>query len=144
MVTPEQYRRRRWVGLLLLAAACSFHQAKQSARQPQRVQYDMQQLVASRSGPELEGRKLFAQRCALCHIGNQTEVPFGGWLNELRIQSIGEAKAREQILEGTPRMPAWKYTLEHFQVEQIIAYLKTVKNEKQIEPLPSRETVLER
>lgn len=104
----------------------------------------MKRLIASRSGPELPGRKLFMQRCSLCHIGHSTDVPFGGWINNARILALGEEVVREMIREGTPRMPAWKYTLKPEQVDEIIAYLKTVESEKKIEPMPSREAVFER
>ena len=132
--------------LLLLPNSCSSQaqQERPSPTPPVRVDYDMRLLVASRSGPETQGRKLFAQRCAFCHIGASTEEPFGGWLDRKRIQRIGEDVARRLIMEGTPRMPGWKYTLQPGQVEKIIAYLKTVNTSKKIDPMPVREAVIER
>jgi hypothetical protein len=131
---------------LHLPSACSSQAQQETPSQtlPVRVDYDMRLLVASRSGPEMQGRKLFAQRCALCHIGASTEEPYGGWLNRQRIQKIGEDVARQRIMDGTPRMPAWKYTLQPGQVERIIAYLKTVNTTKKIDPMPGREAVIER
>lgn len=111
---------------------------------PLRTDYDVRLLAASRSGPQMEGRKLYAQRCALCHIGSQTEVPYGGWLNAERIDLIGEETARLVIMEGVAGMPGWKYTLRPQQVDKIIAWLKTVRTAKKVEPFPTREAVIER
>lgn len=122
-----------FVALLLIS--CSL-QAQEQTPPPARVSYDLQSLVASRSGPEMEGRKLFSQRCALCHIGAATEVPFGGWLNGQRIATIGEDVARQRIMESSPGMPGWKHTLQPSQIDNIIAYLKTVKTNKKIEKSP--------
>ena len=71
-------------------------------------------------------------------------MPYGGWLNGQRIQAIGEDAARKLIMDGTPRMPGWKYTLQPSQVEKIIAYLRTVKTIKKVEALPARDAVIER
>gem|GEM_PF-2721454 len=133
---------------MLLSSVTCFLVFVQSQPQPgtlyERINYDTKELVASRSGAQVPGRKLFVQRCNLCHIGNQTEIPFGGWINRGRIEALGEDVVREIILEGTPRMPAWKYTLTPEQVGQIIAYLKTIETDKKIEPMPPREAVIER
>ena len=90
----------------------------------ERVAYDMEKLVvpSSLSATEFKGRGLFVQRCAYCHeqrgvinIGND------------HIEATGEANARQRILEGLPRqMPGFQYTLELSQVDQILAFLKTV------------------
>jgi mono/diheme cytochrome c family protein len=133
--------------LLLLLSTSRSSQAQQgtpSHTPPVRVDYDMRVLLASRSGPEAQGRKLFAQRCALCHIGASTEQPYGGWLDRQRIQTISEGVARQLIMDGTPRMPGWKYTLEPGQVEKVIAYLRTVTTSKKIDPMPDRKAVIER
>jgi len=133
--------------LLLLPSTFFSLQAQQeklSHTPPARVDYDMRLLVTSRSGSETQGRKLFVQRCAFCHIGASTEKPYGGWLDRQRIQTIGKDVARRLITEGTPRMPGWKYTLQREQVEKIIAYLMTVNTSKKIDPMPGREAVIER
>ena len=130
--------------LLLSTSRSSPQQGTPSHTLPVRVDYDMRALLASRSGPEAQGRKLFAQRCALCHIGASTEQPSGGWLDRQRIQTISEDVARRLIMDGTPRMPGWKYTLEPGQVEKIIAYLRTVTTSKKVEPMPDRKAVIER
>jgi mono/diheme cytochrome c family protein len=125
---------------LVFALGC---QAQQTPP-PSRLDYNMRLLAGSRSGPETEGHKLFAQRCSVCHVGGPTEVPYGGWLNSQRIQRIGDDAARQLITEGTSKMPGWKYTLSATQVEQILAYLKTVRTTKKVEPLPGRQAVIER
>jgi mono/diheme cytochrome c family protein len=37
-----------------------------------------------------------------------------------------EKTVREFILKGTPRMPGWQYTLDAKQIDDLIAYLKTL------------------
>ena len=123
--------------LLPLLLLPPFWQAQEETPPPMRVNYDMQLLVASRSGPGIEGRKLFAQRCAVCHIGTCTEKSYGTWLNRQRIEAIGEDEARELIMEGSPTMPGWKHTLQPSQVDQIITYLMTVNTTKKVEKLPT-------
>src|SRR5690348_1600047 len=77
--------------------------------QPSVIRHDVQKLLTP--GPEIEGHKLFAQRCAVCHIGACTEVPYGGWIDAARLGTIGESRARERILNGSAAMPGFKYTL---------------------------------
>jgi mono/diheme cytochrome c family protein len=90
----------------------------------ERVESDMVKLVAP-SGledTELRGRRLFVQRCAYCHE-RRGEINIGAD----RIEESGDTTVRERILEGLPRqMPGFQYTLDVEQVNQIIAFLKTV------------------
>ena len=96
-----------------------------------KTEYDMQKVVlpAALSEAEVKGRKLFVQRCALCHdpLGQPSypRTP-GPWVDGETIKRIGEDGAREQIMSGSRRMPAWRYALEPAQIDQIIAYVKTV------------------
>ena len=90
----------------------------------ERVDYDMEKLVIppALSATEVKGRGLFTQRCAYCHE-RRGVIDLG----DDRIEALGEATARELILEGLPRqMPGFQYTLERTQVDQILAFLKTV------------------
>ena len=111
----------------------------------ERVKYDTRVLATSRSGSELEGHKLYAQKCSVCHVGNAGETPFGGWMNRQRIQVIGKDLARERIMNGTPLMPGWKYTLTPTQVDKILAYIQTVTTTKVVVPPPgTRKDMSER
>jgi hypothetical protein len=48
------------------------------------------------------------------------------WLDRDRIATAGEQNFREKILKGSRGMPGWQYALEPQQIDQIIAFLKTV------------------
>lgn len=96
-----------------------------------RTEYDMREVASppSLSADEVRGRQLFVQRCALCHdpLGQPSypNTP-GPWVDAETVRSLGEDSVRDQIMLGSARMPGWQYTLEPAQVNQVIAYLKTV------------------
>jgi mono/diheme cytochrome c family protein len=72
------------------------------------------------------GQLLFTQSCAVCHLKPQiTSNTFGPALSK---DSAGgrDDVMREVIMNGTPRMPGFKYHFEPPQVDAVIAYLKTV------------------
>lgn len=81
---------------------------------------------ASLSEAQLNGKKVMQQRCSICHtpplLGDKIYGP------ALSADSVAnEAAAREIIMKGTQRMPGFQYGLESKEIENIIAYLKTVK-----------------
>jgi mono/diheme cytochrome c family protein len=85
------------------------------------------------SGLELAGKKLFLQRCSICHLPplNTPEdpdpQPYGPKLNGFVGDSATETRARQAILNGTPRMPGFQYGLTGEEIETIIVYLKVFK-----------------
>jgi len=117
---------------ILLLPACS----RKEAGPFEMVKYNARALAATRSGPELEGHKLYAQKCSVCHVGNAGEVPFGGWLNRDRLTVIGKTVARERIMNGSPNMPGWKHTLSNAQVDQVLAHIQTITTTKTVIPPP--------
>jgi mono/diheme cytochrome c family protein len=99
-----------------------------------RTDYDMKKVVAppALSETEIEGRRLVVQRCAYCHDqGGRSAAP---WLDMERIKTVGEASFREKILTGSRRMPGWQYALPPVQIDQIMAYLKTVTPDQRPPP----------
>lgn len=82
---------------------------------------------------ELAGKKLFLQRCSLCHLPplnepeNPDPQPFGPKLNGFVRDTQTEERARRAILNGTLRMPGFQYGLTKEEVETIIVYLKAFK-----------------
>jgi hypothetical protein len=74
------------------------------------------------------GRFRFKQRCALCHA-LQTNPSANTWGPLLTEQNVvgREAAVRRQIMEGSGRMPAFKYALDPVTIDAIIAYLKKVE-----------------
>ncbi len=84
---------------------------------------------------EKRGEFLFLERCALCHVpkyGKEVSTPRipPVWFNLEGLFKNADADqektVREQILNGSDRMPGWKYTLGPKQIDDIIAYLKTL------------------
>ena len=103
-----------------LAMACTFVSAAQTgASSP----------VLSKT--ELAGKKIFMQRCSLCHLpplGRPGDAKaFGPPLNGVVKSPETEARAREIVRKGTPRMPGFQYGLQAGEIDNLIAYLKTMR-----------------
>lgn len=87
---------------------------------------------------EQRGGALFIQRCALCHLSKSFGTAgskyccvrsLGPSLNGMfkNMEPEQEQAMREIILNGGPTlMPGWKYGLEAKDIDDIIAYLKTL------------------
>ena len=96
--------------LLLLASASGF------AQQTGDGLNDQQRL----------GRRIFAQSCGVCHLRPSLNVRTYGPLLSKAATGGDEGRMRNIILEGTTRMPAFKYYLQSDQVDAIIAYVRTI------------------
>ena len=72
------------------------------------------------------GRQILAQSCGVCHLPPaRSAKTYGPPLN--KAAGGGDAGVmREYILDGTPRMPAFKYFLQPAQIDAIIAYVRTI------------------
>ena len=71
------------------------------------------------------GRRILAQSCGVCHLPPARNAKtYGPLLN--KAAAGDDAVMREYILDGTPRMPAFKYFLQPAEIDAIIAYLRTV------------------
>jgi cytochrome c5 len=139
-------RGRRLVTSVLLAvcAAGAFigtGRAQQSAAPPTPkvvvTDYDMNKAATPPplSPVELTGKKLFVQRCALCHdvLGQPATTTVGPWVDVETVKRSEEA-VRLQITNGSRRMPGWKYTLAPEQIDAIVTYLKTVTPDQKPKP----------
>ena len=83
------------------------------------------------SNQQKEGRRLFQQKCAVCHMpilptdGGGT--PYARMLGKSLVDR-NEEYVRRAIADGTgPRMPGWKYTLRADQIDALVSYLKTIE-----------------
>src|SRR5262249_1807176 len=86
------------------------------------------------SETQLRGRQIFAQSCGICHLQPSLGVKtFGPVLNKAATAGNDDAM-RAFIVNGTDRMPAFKYYLKPPEIDAIIAYLRTVP-----EPAPKGE-----
>ncbi|HYS75145.1 MAG TPA: cytochrome c [Burkholderiales bacterium] len=75
---------------------------------------------------QLLGRQVFAQSCGICHLQPSLGVKtYGPMLNKAAAGGNDEVM-RAFIVDGTDRMPAFKYYLKPVEIDAIIAYLKTV------------------
>ena len=94
--------------------------------------------LLSLSESERQGAFLFKQRCNLCHYstiasiggakdGLLTSASYGPPLSKKNLEGREDA-VRQKIVEGSERMPAFKYSLQPPQVDMIMAYLKKVDN----------------
>jgi mono/diheme cytochrome c family protein len=80
------------------------------------------------SETENVGKRLFFQRCSLCHLGMATKFKtYGPLLYGERMTELGDDAVRTKIMGGSVAMPGFKYALKSDEVDSIIAYLKTVK-----------------
>jgi mono/diheme cytochrome c family protein len=130
----------------LLLALCALGAAgtvwaQQNAPAPPKVvvvDYDMKKALTPPplSDVELAGKKLFIQRCALCHdlLGQPATTTVGPWIDGTVVKARGDEAVRQKIMNGSQRMPAWRHTLQPQQIDSVISYLKTVTPEMRPKP----------
>ena len=101
--------------LFALAAAATAAHAQQSALRETQL-----------SETQLLGRQVFAQSCGICHLQPSLGVKtYGPSLNKATAAGNGEVM-RAFIVNGSERMPAFKYYLKPAEIDAIIAYVRTV------------------
>jgi len=109
--------------LLALAAAAPAAYAQQAGRDLNEVQR--------------LGRQVFAQSCGICHLQPSLGVKtYGPLLNKAAAGGNDEVM-RAFIVNGTDRMPAFKYYLKPAEIDAIIAYVRTVP--VPLEPAPNAQ-----
>ena len=69
---------------------------------------------------------MLAQSCGVCHLPPARNARTYGPPLSKGTAGGDNAVMRQLILEGTPRMPAFKYFLQPAEVDAIIAYVRTV------------------
>lgn len=96
--------------------------------------YDREKLTAPLTISEdaQTGRILWLQKCAYCHdgVGAPTYRTMGPWLGAEIIDQLGEGNVRSFISNGDVRMPAFKYNLDSHQIDDVLAFLKTVGSDQ--------------
>src|SRR5438132_14423342 len=113
---------RAWVALILLAGLSHEVAAAEDHLNPQQTL----------------GRRLYEQSCGICHT--RPTLVAGLYGPELSKASAGgrEEAMRDIISDGTPRMPAFKYTYNPIQIAAIAAYLMTLSPGHQTVTPPQR------
>jgi mono/diheme cytochrome c family protein len=72
------------------------------------------------------GRQIFAQSCGVCHLApSMSAKTYGPPLNKASAAGNDDVM-RAFIVNGTDRMPAFKYYLKPAEIDAIIAYARTV------------------
>ena len=145
MPTKRIVRWNRLAGLVVMLAFCTGRMVLVSAQEgsnstpPASRQMALHHASGTKlSDQQVRGAGLFIQRCALCHLPKS----FGaGGSKYCCVSSLGpslsgifkdidsdqEQAMREIILNGGPTyMPGWKYGLTPKEIDDIIAYLKTL------------------
>ena len=72
------------------------------------------------------GRQILAQSCGVCHLPPARHSKTYGPLLNKAAGGGDDGVIREYILDGTPRMPAFKYFLQPAEIDAVIAFVKTV------------------
>ncbi len=125
---------------VLLAGASLVASAMQAGsgappRDPTRVTvskraYDRAQLVKPTTLAEdaYRGRTIWLQRCAYCHdgVGNNSYNTMGPWLGAETVQTLTEVAVRAIVAAGTERMPGFAYALQPQQMDDLLAFMKTI------------------
>jgi mono/diheme cytochrome c family protein len=104
---------------------------------------------AALTDTQKDGRRIFQQRCAVCHtLPTVVSKRYGPALYK-EIVEDNEDNIRDVIQEGREGlMPGFKYGLSRTEIDSIIEYLKTVKrparpksnpNQKEGTPASARE-----
>jgi mono/diheme cytochrome c family protein len=114
--------------VLAVAAAAQVQrngEAFSSTPTVERERYDTRVFMAplALTEPQLNGRRIVAQRCANCHAGNPRQP--GPPLGKSVVDNRGEAFIRDKVMKGSMLMPGFQFTLETRQIDDIIAFLKT-------------------
>jgi mono/diheme cytochrome c family protein len=82
------------------------------------------------SEKEIIGKRLFYQRCSFCHLGMPTKYQtYAPVLYRELVTELGEDTVREKISDGSITMPAFKYSLNSRDIDDIVEYLKTLRRE---------------
>jgi mono/diheme cytochrome c family protein len=90
--------------------------ASAAAQQPYDALTDEQRL----------GRQVLAQSCGVCHLPPARGARTYGPALHKGTAAGDDALVRRSILEGTPRMPAFKYSLQPAEIDAIVAYIRTL------------------
>jgi mono/diheme cytochrome c family protein len=83
--------------------------------------------IKALSAAQAAGKKLFVQRCSVCHLpALPSYTAYGPLLDKNLVEDRGEEAIRLQVMQGSARMPGFQYTLSPVEIDQIAGYLKTL------------------
>jgi mono/diheme cytochrome c family protein len=75
---------------------------------------------------QAHGRQIMTQNCNVCHLpGNPGNATYGPPLN--KGAANGDDKLMKEVIQnGLVKMPGWKYALKDSDIDDIIAYARTL------------------
>ena len=83
--------------------------------------------IKSLTPEQASGKRLFVQRCSVCHLpALPSYSAYGPLLDKTLVEDRGDDAVRLQIVQGSARMPGFQYTLSAPEIEQVLSYLKTL------------------
>ncbi len=89
--------------------------------------------TAKAGGDAAKGEDIYKSNCAVCHYADKTDKRIGpgllGYFKKEKMENgkpVNEASTRELILEGEGKMIPFKEKLDEKQVDDVLAYLKTL------------------
>src|SRR5258706_16016058 len=79
------------------------------------------------------GRMILTQNCNICHLPqNPGSATYGPPLN--KAAANGDDKLMKEVIQnGLVKMPGWKYTLKDADIDDVIAYVRTLP----VQPAPA-------
>ncbi|MBB3953792.1 c-type cytochrome [Novosphingobium sediminicola] len=132
-------RRAKWavrgvmLGALMIGLAAQAQEGGAPEKNPIKVEtrpYDTAKLAADEAIPAnvYRGRTIWLQRCAYCHdgVGQPSYHTVGPFLAPEITSGLGDAGLRQFLTMGTENMPSFQYTLSPAQMDDVIAYVKTI------------------
>ena len=125
-------RQAKWVLLACLSATGAMPLFAQN-----REKRSMTTKTASTKPPATRevvlGKKLFEERCAICHFSNSEVKKIGPGMKGIYQRgqdadgkAINDASLRAWIEKGGKNMPGFKDSLKEEEIRALIAYLKTL------------------
>jgi mono/diheme cytochrome c family protein len=94
--------------------------------------------VSELNKTQILGRRIFQQRCGICHTQPTASPMYGIALNK-DIVDGNENAIRDYIRNGSKKMPGFKDGLEPAEIDAIVEYLKTVPKPAPRNPQPKGE-----
>ena len=75
---------------------------------------------------QAHGRQILTQNCNICHLPqNPGSATYGPRLSKSSVN--GDDKLMKEVIQnGLVKMPGWKYTLKDNDINDIIAYVRTL------------------
>jgi len=72
------------------------------------------------------GRQILTQNCNVCHLPqNPGSATYGPRLSKTSVN--GDDKLMKEVIQnGLVKMPGWKYTLKDSDIDDVIAYVRTL------------------